>query len=90
MSFATFSSQLGRQFRVAAIPEVTLELIEAMQYADSTLQHPSFSLIFRGPLVPALAQQTLALEGEDAMRYDIFVVPITRTADGMHYQAIFN
>jgi hypothetical protein len=90
MSFNTFRAQTGRQFRVLALAQVTLELIEATQYPGSTELHPSFSLTFRGPLTPALAQETVALEGEDAVRYDMFLVPIARQTDGMLYQAIFN
>ena len=49
-----------------------------------------FSLIFRGPHEPRLAQNTYTVEHAEMGAFALFLVPVGDSADGRHYQAIFN
>lgn len=48
-----------------------------------------FSMEFRGPLEPPLAQATYELKHADLGPLAIFLVPIAREPEGMRYEAIF-
>jgi hypothetical protein len=48
-----------------------------------------FSLHFRGPATPALAQRIYRLEHPQFGALEIFLVPIQRDAAGMTYEAVF-
>jgi hypothetical protein len=49
-----------------------------------------FSLLFRGPLEPALAQQLLRIENSTIGELALFLVPIGPDENGMLYDATFN
>lgn len=49
-----------------------------------------FSLLFAGPVTPALPQRTYRLAHARLPALDIFLVPIAADATGMRYQAIFS
>jgi hypothetical protein len=48
-----------------------------------------FSLHFRGPATPTLAQRIYRLEHPRLGALEIFLVPIRRDATGMIYEAVF-
>ncbi len=48
-----------------------------------------FAVKFTGPLQPELPQATFAVSHEQAGDVDLFIVPVARTADAMHYEAVF-
>lgn len=72
-----------------------LELLEARTIdagapaSGSDGTRAPFSLLFRGPLEPALPQRIYRLEHEAVGALEIFIVPVARDASGVHYQAIF-
>lgn len=88
-----FVSRLGETFRVGE-PGVDLVLAEArdlsMSGGSPGLRRAPFSLLFRGPTQPLLAQRIWALANEALGPLEIFLVPIGPDADGMRYEAIFN
>jgi hypothetical protein len=49
-----------------------------------------FALLFSGPADALLPQGVVALEHVTLGRLEIFLVPIGRDADGLHYEAVFN
>jgi len=49
-----------------------------------------FSLMFRGPLEPRFAQNTYHVEHPEMGTFALFLVPVGESADGRHYQAVFN
>lgn len=49
-----------------------------------------FSLYFRGPLKPCLAQSIQRLVHEKLGAFDIFIVPIGPDGQGMCYESVFN
>jgi len=87
---AYFEALLGKPFFLDETRKLSLQLTAVKVARYSTPEHPAFSLLFSGPLEPALAQQTYAMETADAARIDIFIVPVGRSADGMQYEAVFN
>ena len=50
---------------------------------------PSFSITFEAPLEPALPQRIYRLEHPQLDAMDLFLVPVARTATGLHYEAVF-
>lgn len=90
-----FAVHLRSAFRIprGAGPPLELELIEVerlTQPRSGTTRSP-FTVIFRGPSSPALAQGIYRLEHEGCEPCEIFLVPIGPEGDslGPHYQAIF-
>ena len=90
-----FQGFVGQTFEVAAEEggEVVtdFQLIEAAQKGSlpEGFRQP-FSLIFEGPLDPALAQQTLWFSHSDLSSLPIFVVPVGIKDEKRLYQAIFS
>lgn len=89
---ATFSQHLHTSFRIPAGngEPIVLELIEVED--RSSPQMEQFSLLFRGPLEPALDQGIRELEHAELGPMALFLVPVgpNRAGTGMRYQAVFN
>jgi hypothetical protein len=86
---STFSEHLNTTFRLHYEPSVVeLELIEL--FDGSTPRQVRFSLVFRGPHDPFLAQRIYKMEHEQLGAFDLFIVPIKREEDGLYYEAVFN
>jgi len=89
---AIFTENLNTKFLVTfADQNVELELVEVKHYDQG--EEPSmerFSIYFRGPVEPLLAQQTYSLDHEQLGTLDIFIVPISRDETGLRYEAVFN
>jgi hypothetical protein len=97
ITFDQFSGRVGQTFDVAdgSGTAIEAELVEAVETAQPGGTGPDgrrrlqFSLVFRGPTEPALAQATHALDHPDLGHLDVFLVPIGPDAQGMRYQAVF-
>jgi hypothetical protein len=48
-----------------------------------------FSLVFRGPLQPLLAQRIYRVEHDSMGTFELFLVPIGPDGVGMCYEAVF-
>ena len=91
-----FEAVRGEVFRLEVGGEsapLELRLAEVESLADAN-RHPvgrrePFSLLFRGPLSPWVAQRTWALEHPTLGRLEVFLVPLGPDAEGMRYEAIF-
>ena len=100
LRLATFAGQLRTVFSVtdASTGRMELELIEASQSQSPSqtaraldAEYEKFSLIFRGPKAPVLAQQIYRFEHPQIGWFHMFIVPIvTPKTNEQHYQAIFN
>jgi hypothetical protein len=93
-TLATFSGRLGDTFQVTpgVGPPVDLELVEVSACRAGgvrTGRSEPFSLIFRGPRVPALPQQTYPMIHEAIGAFDLFIVPLGPDQQGMLYEAVF-
>lgn len=94
LAVGDFSGRVGEGFRVpVADGSIVLALTEVTSLARADHAGPRrapFSLIFRGPLAPALPQRIWPLEHPALGTLEIFLVPIGPDAAGMRYEAIFN
>jgi hypothetical protein len=96
LAAADFRSHLGERFGFRAGDE------EGLRF-DTTLmdvaEHPErrvpggrtpFTLLFRADPDCAAPQRTYVVEHDALGGLEIFLVPVSRDADGMRYEAVFN
>lgn len=93
LTAATFQPLQGSTFRLPLEDRdpLTLELIEVSCLGvPGSEGREQFSLLFRGPAEPLLAQHLWRLEHESLGRLELFLVPIGPDAEGRHrYEAVF-
>lgn len=91
-TLARFEPLVGSRFmlRVDDAASLPADLVEATagRHARPDGQ-PAFSLTFQGPPEPALPQRIYRLEHPALDPIDLFLVPVARTATGLHYEAVF-
>lgn len=84
-----FAPLVGTTFALADAPgELVLIEAEALPAVSGAPRAP-FSLIFKGPLQPMLEQQIHAFRHATLGALELFLVPLSRKGDAVHYQAIF-
>jgi len=97
--FAAFSDQVGTVFHLPQPPAAALELIEAkltpqlhpLAHLAADAPNEKFSLLFCGPRLPVLAQDTHVFEHPALGRFELFIVPVrTKDPSRRYYQAVFN
>ena len=86
---ATFAAHLQSAFR-AHHAQTTTELALVEVSDGSTPRQVTFSLLFRGPHQPRLAQQIYPFEHDRLGRFDLFIVPVKQDGHGLYYEAVFN
>src|SRR5512142_1659024 len=86
-----FSEQLHTQFRLLrdGLEPLPLELIEVNE-SDPSPKIELFSLPFRGPAAPRMAQHIHTLEHDKLGRFDIFLTAIAGGAEGITYESVFH
>ena len=88
-----FSQCLGNSFRILqdADEQIELDLIDVRGLRGTAgVDGRPFSLLFRGPPAFIIPQNTYVMTHERLGALTIFIVPVGRTADGVHYEAVFN
>jgi hypothetical protein len=89
-----FSKHVNTKFRLATEPPIELELTEVKGYLSKENEQTGmerFSLFFVGrPDDPYLRQQIYSLEHERMGTFELFLVPVSRDAQGFRYEAVFN
>lgn len=98
LPFEAFAGLLGTNFRVWTDPQhaLNLELFEitppciASAGETNGPKYENFALIFRGPADRLLAQRIYLFESPRLGRFELFIVPVGRDANGAQYQATFN
>ena len=87
-----FSGRVGERFSAVAADGrplmLTLASIGALSAAPGAARMP-FSLEFRDEASEHVPQQTLAVEHPEMGAFNLFVVPLGPSPDGMRYEAIF-
>jgi hypothetical protein len=93
LTLASFEPLVGSQFTLWLddFTQLPALLLEARAAPSGACQREPFSLTFEAPAEPALPQSTYRLvhPGFDTA-LDIFLVPVARSASGLHYEAIFS
>ncbi|HET6509762.1 MAG TPA: hypothetical protein VFG42_23415 [Baekduia sp.] len=96
LTVASFAPTLGDTYiLVDAELRLDLELIEATAHpadappTDAEGRRTPFSLLFRGPVEPVLAQRIQRLEHDALGPLELFLVPVGRDAAGTRYEAVF-
>lgn len=89
LSYTFFAERLQQRFPLTAHPGVELELFEVERFTASLPGVDAYSLLFRGPL-PALPQAIYTLDDPEHGGLDLFLVPVARVGEAIHYQAVFN
>ncbi|EAP99102.1 hypothetical protein JNB_03000 [Janibacter sp. HTCC2649] len=92
-----FGSRVGERFDAMAGDgvAVVLELVEVVTSDEPGGRGPDgqertqFSLLFRGPLSPALGQGTYDVRHAELEDFVLFLVPLGPDADGPRYEASF-
>lgn len=86
-----FFLQQGAGSRPVVVRLIEAALLgQATEPCDASGRRRGFSLVFRGPEQPALAQQVYRMEHEHLGTMELFIVPIGPDARGMRYEAVFN
>ncbi len=83
-----FEPLVGSRFtlRLDNSAELPAQLIDASAGRSGA---KSFSLTFEAPAEPALPQRIYRIEHPQLDAMDLFLVPVARTAAGLHYEAVF-
>lgn len=90
LTLSAFAAHAGTGFAVSGLDGVSLHLSEAVPLNAAAPNESQFSLMFRGPAAPLLEQATHVLAHPAMGEFAIFLVPVARDAQGIHYQAIFS
>ncbi|HEY1128140.1 MAG TPA: hypothetical protein VGF12_01940 [Roseateles sp.] len=92
LTLACFEPLVGSEFslRLDDAAELPARLIEARAGlgAGAAGRQP-FCLTFQAPADPALPQRIYRLEHPQLDAMDLFLVPVARSAAGLHYEAVF-
>jgi hypothetical protein len=87
-----FTRNLNTTFRILDNESPTVIDVQLVEVREgrSTEQQEQYSLLFRGPAQPVLAQKTYGLEHSDMGRFSLFLVPVAADESGTTYEAVFN
>ncbi|MDX6384147.1 MAG: hypothetical protein QOK48_1720 [Blastocatellia bacterium] len=89
-----FSQHVGTPFQLNLNePTIELRLSSVKGYPAGSNEHEGmerFSAFFDGPTTPQLLQAVYHLTHEKMGEFDLFLVPIAKTAEGFRYEAVFN
>lgn len=91
LTHEAFSQNLNTKFQVVLDENTTVEL-ELVEVSEVKL-HPrqeEFAVEFRGPLEMFLDQGVRDFAHEQLGRFELFIVPVERDAQGFYYEAVFN
>jgi hypothetical protein len=87
LTAATFADHLHESFRVhAGDGALSFALVEVSAPDDGGRP---FSVVFRGPAAPLLAQRIYRIEHPATGPLELFIVPIGQDAEGVRYEAVF-
>ncbi|HEV6968245.1 MULTISPECIES: DUF6916 family protein [Roseateles] len=90
-TLARFEPLVGSRFllRLDDAGGLPARLVQARAGHGGAADRPPFSLTFEAPAEPALPQRIYRLEHPQLDAVDLFLVPVARTATGLHYEAVF-
>jgi uncharacterized protein DUF6916 len=88
----TFAAHLNGKFKIEldAATQLELELIRITQPSLIPQGTECFSLVFRGPLLPAIPQRTYPVQHPELGSFQLFLVPVGIETEGRIYESVFN
>ena len=95
----TFTSQLNTKFQIhheatkvteVKLIEVTDLRAEHFKRGAGEADKECFSIVFLGPRRTPLQQNTYAMDHHELGRFDVLLVPIGKSNQGLYYEAVFN
>ena len=91
LTHAEFTQNINAKFQVAIDEQKCVEL-ELVQVSEVKLfpQQEQFAIVFSGPLDTYLGQGTRLFKHEQMGEFELFVVPISKDAQSVYYEAVFN
>jgi hypothetical protein len=88
---ATFARLVDSRFRLRIAEETGAEVeLTELKEGGSSLQYEQFSLVFRAPADMPPEQRIYELEHEATGTFELFLVPIGQTEDGLLLEAIIS
>lgn len=91
MALKNFEPLVKTQFNIPLDGQsVKLTLAEIVQQERTPPNYECYTLLFKGPLNPALEQQTYRFEHAGAEGWDLFVVPVAGDDEGYDYEVVVN
>lgn len=90
--YKAFAECVGDTFEIGieGIPPLATELVEAVESRHAGPTRTAFTLLFRGPPEPILAQQSFQVRHPRLGQFDLFLVPVGADQAGVRYEAVFN
>lgn len=93
VSLDTFSGRIGEAFRLRADEGTVLglELLEATALSDrpTATGRVPFSIVFTGPIQPALPQRIYGIDHDELGSFELFLVPVEPREGRARYEAVF-
>lgn len=92
LSLEDFKAHLNSHFTLPFEDgeSLRLQLVEATPLeAAARLERQPFSLLFRGPQAPCLAQASFHMHHDSLGHLLLFLVPVQSDAQGTDYEAVF-
>jgi hypothetical protein len=88
---ATFQLHLAGAESVDMVLESVTEIpVTGWRPEEAASHRKPFTLVFLGPPSFVLPQAIYPFEHDDIGRFEIFIVPIGRTAQGVSYEVVFS
>jgi hypothetical protein len=90
---STFSPLLGQTFRVTGeglVANLLLDEINDLLPVSKLDDEHRFSMVFTGPLHGPRIDEIAEFRHEDVGLFSMFVTPVDRIANALHYEAIVN
>lgn len=87
LTVAHFPVDPATPWKVLLSDDASVDL--TVQAATASGDPRPFTVTFAGPLEPQLEQATYAFEHAELGSFPLFIVPVSREADGMRYEAVF-
>ena len=96
LTYETARTYIGQTFQIrfddGSTLDLNLEHVELLieKHINPRMKRDAFSMQFRGPAQPALGQSIYSVDHPELGAIKIFLVPVSRGADGYLYEAVFN
>jgi hypothetical protein len=95
LTYETAKTYIGQKFQIrfddGATIDLNLEHVELLmeKHINPRMKRDAFSMQFRGPMEP-LQQAIYPIHHDELGPLSIFLVPLSRGANGYLYEAVFN